>query len=87
VSIERRRCVIPTGALLLSVACAKILSRSPADAGAGGDVGHVLSAGRAAGHQRGNGRWHGECTSSWLLPVRARSRSRAKIDHKTRLNG
>ena len=37
----------------LSAACAKVLRRSPADVGASGDVGHVLRAGRAAGHQRG----------------------------------
>jgi len=44
--------VIPTDALSLSAACAKILRRSPADAGADGNVGDVLS----TGHRRGEAR-------------------------------
>jgi len=71
VSGERLRCVTPTGALSLLVACAKILGRSPADAGAGDDVGPVLSRPR-------QGRRQSECTSSWILPKFRRDLGRAR---------
>src|SRR5262249_15923109 len=64
-------CVTPTGPLSRLAACAKILGRSPADGGAGDDVGNVLSRPR-------QGRRQGECTSSWILPRFRRDLGRAR---------